>query len=146
MLFPDLGNALIPLTEDTPDNAGEWPANHTHGSILGCRGHLANHRAREGGKKKTLRCLLSLHVSRGACNEVWWRPYPTNLPPPPQHSPTPVHTYLICFFLNQGNFVTLVYAPPLQPQLWGTGLMWVCHITGTPGCSTPNIHNHHSLV
>ena len=29
-------------------------------------------------RKKTLWCLLSLHVS------TWWRPYPTNLPPPPQ--------------------------------------------------------------
>ena len=41
-------------------------------------------------RKKTLRCLLSLHVSRGACNEVLWRPCPTNLPPPPHnllHSP-----------------------------------------------------------
>ena len=52
MLFPDLGDALIPLTEDILDNVGYWPANHAHGSIPGCRGHLANYRAREGGKKK----------------------------------------------------------------------------------------------
>ena len=52
MLFPDLGDALIPLTEDTPDDVGEWPANHAHGSIPGCRGHLANYRTREGGKKE----------------------------------------------------------------------------------------------
>ena len=52
MLFPDLGDALISLTEDTPDDVGEWPANHAHGSLPGCRGHLANHRAREGGKKR----------------------------------------------------------------------------------------------
>ena len=62
MLFPDLGNALIPLTEDIPDDVGEWPANHAHGSIPGCRGHLANYRAREGGKKKKLK-TLSLCVS-----------------------------------------------------------------------------------
>ena len=52
MLFPDLDDALIPLTEDIPDNVGEWPANHSHGSKPGCRGHLANYRAREGGKEK----------------------------------------------------------------------------------------------
>ena len=23
-------------------------------------------------------------------------------------------------------------------------LMWVCHITRTPGCSTPSVHNQHS--
>ena len=39
---------------------------------------------RKKKKEKTLRCFLSLHVSRGVCNEVWWRPYPTNLPPPSQ--------------------------------------------------------------
>ena len=26
MLIPDLGSALVPLTEDTPDDVGEWPA------------------------------------------------------------------------------------------------------------------------
>ena len=49
MLFPDHGSALVPLTEDT---VGGWPANHAHGSLPGCRGHLANHVAREGGKGK----------------------------------------------------------------------------------------------
>ena len=33
-------------------------------------------------KEQTPRCLLSLHVACGVCNEVWWRPYTTNLPPP----------------------------------------------------------------
>ena len=37
---------------------------------------------RREGKRKTPRCLLSLHVACGVCNEVWWRPCPTNLPPP----------------------------------------------------------------
>ena len=57
MLFQDHGSALIPHTEDTQDKVGEWPANHAHSSLPGCRGRLANHRAREGGKGKTLRCL-----------------------------------------------------------------------------------------
>ena len=35
------------------------------------------------GREKTPKCLLSLHVACGVCNEVWWRPHPTNLPPPP---------------------------------------------------------------
>ena len=85
MLIPDLGSALIPLTEDTPDEVGGWPANHAHGSLPGCRGHLANYRAREGGKRKRSGVLrwVSAH---GVCNEVWWRPYPTNLPPPNQYS------------------------------------------------------------
>ena len=42
-------------------------------------------------KKKTLRCLLSLDVTHGVCNEVWWRPYPTNLPPPPITTDTSAH-------------------------------------------------------
>ena len=48
----DHGSALISHTEDTPDKVGEWPANHAHSSLPGCRRHLANHRAREGGKRK----------------------------------------------------------------------------------------------
>ena len=40
-----------------PDKVGEWPANHAHSSLPGCRGHLANHRAREGGKRKRFRSL-----------------------------------------------------------------------------------------
>ena len=52
VVFPDHGSALISLTEDTPDDVVEWPANHAHGSLPGCRRHLANHRAREGGKRK----------------------------------------------------------------------------------------------
>ena len=63
MLFPDHGSALIPNKEDTPDEVGEWPANHADSTLPGCRGHLANHRAREGGKGKTPWCLLSLHVN-----------------------------------------------------------------------------------
>ena len=62
MLFPDHGSALIPLTEDSPDEVGEWPANHARSSLTGCRGHLANHRAREGGKRNRLGSL-SLCVS-----------------------------------------------------------------------------------
>ena len=64
MLFPDLGGVRIPLTEDTPDNVGLWHANHAHGSIPGCRGHLANYRAREGGKE---RCSRLEHVHRAWC-------------------------------------------------------------------------------
>ena len=33
-------------------------------------------------KRQTLRCLLSLRVTHGVCNEVWWRPCPTILQPP----------------------------------------------------------------
>ena len=33
MLFPDHGSALIPNTEDTPDEVEEWPANHAHSSL-----------------------------------------------------------------------------------------------------------------
>ena len=53
MLFPDLGDALIPLTEGILDNVGSWQANHAHGSIPGCREHFANFRAREGNKRCT---------------------------------------------------------------------------------------------
>ena len=72
MLLPDLGDALIPLTEDTPDNVGEWPANHAHGSIPCPRQHTMLQRASrqlqgQGGREreKTVRCLLSLCVAYG---------------------------------------------------------------------------------
>ena len=52
MLIQDLGDALIPLTEGILDDVGEWLANHAHGSLTGCRGHLANQRDRVGGKEK----------------------------------------------------------------------------------------------
>ena len=50
-VFRDLGNASSPYTEDTPDEVREWPANHAPSSSPGCRGHLADHRAREGGEE-----------------------------------------------------------------------------------------------
>ena len=63
MLFPDRGNALISHTEHTPDEVGEGSANHAHCSLPGCRGHLANHRAREGGKRKKVAVVsLESHV------------------------------------------------------------------------------------
>ena len=33
-------------------------------------------------RKKSRTGVLSLGVTHGACNEVWWSPYPTNLRPP----------------------------------------------------------------
>ena len=40
----------------------------------------------------------------------------------------------------------LGYAALLTASAVGDkSLMWVCHITGTPGCSTANVHNQHSL-
>ena len=88
MLLPDDGSALIPLTEDTPDKVEEWPANHAHGSLPGCRRHLANHRAREGGKGKTLRCFetrCQRMVRAMKCGGV-----PTQ--PPVHHRQTPERT------------------------------------------------------
>ena len=44
------------------------------------------------------------------------------------------------------QLVTLIKRPPSQLQLWrDRSLMWVCHITGTPRCSTANVHNRHSF-
>ena len=49
-----------------------------------------------------------------------------------------------CF--AQCNHVTLGRRPPIQPSAVGDrSLMWPCHITGTPGCSTPKVDNQHSL-
>ena len=46
------------------------------------------------------------------------------------HCHTPALTH------SQGNLVTLGKRPPLQLSAVGDrSLMWVCHITGTPGCS-----------
>ena len=55
---------------------------------------------------------------------------------------TPEH-YFCC---AQCNIVTLGRRLPLQPSAVGNrSLMWPCHITGTPGCSTPKVDNQHSL-
>ena len=70
----------------------------------------------------------------GACNEVRWRPYPTNLPPPPHHRHQCGHVrdHLFCFSSRQLRY--LEYAAPLTASAVGDrSLMWVCHITGTPG-------------
>ena len=41
----------------------------------------------------------------------------------------------------------LGYAAPLAASAVGDrSLMWPCHITGTPRCSTAIVHNQHSLV
>ena len=37
-------------------------------------------------KKKSRTGVLSLGVMHGACNEVWWSSYPTNLRPPYQRT------------------------------------------------------------
>ena len=55
---------------------------------------------------------------------------------------TPVH----CFCCAQCNLVTLGIRLPIQPSAVGNrSSMWSYHITGTPGCSTPKVHNQHSL-
>ena len=46
------------------------------------------------------------------------------------HSSTPVLT------ISQGNLLPWRCGPPYSFQLGDRSLMWVCHITGTPGCST----------
>ena len=102
---------------DTPDNVERLPANHAHGSVTCCKGHLANYRGQGRGKRKDTEFFLSLHVAF-----VWWRPYPTNLTPPSHHclSPTPTckkHPLFVC----PKKLRYLGLRPPLQPQLWETG-------------------------
>ena len=55
MLFPDHGSALIPYTEDTPDEVGEWPAKHAHNSLEGNSPTTGPGRE---GKEKMLWCRL----------------------------------------------------------------------------------------
>ena len=70
---------------------------------------------------------LSQHVSTGACNEVWWRPYPTNLPPPPHHplldSPPslpdplpPPQLVCLCQCLRLCSFSLTSHPPPTHLQ------------------------------
>ena len=57
-----LGVGANVFTTNELKGKGKWPANHAHGSIPGCRGHLANYRASEGREKKRLN-ILSLCIS-----------------------------------------------------------------------------------
>ena len=76
--------------------------------------------------------LWACATARGVCNEVQWCPYTTSRQPSIHRCLTPALTHSQC------NLVTLGKRPPLQLSAVGDGsLMWVCHITGTPGCSTP---------
>ena len=76
--------------------------------------------------------------------------------------PTPVQTcarHLYCFPDSQlmrqlksqrrgttkANRYLGCAAPRTASAVGDKSLMWVCHITGTPGCSTANVHNQHSL-
>ena len=43
-------------SQRTPHDVEEWPANHAHGSLPGCRGHLANYRGQAGREKEKLWC------------------------------------------------------------------------------------------
>ena len=82
------------------------------------------------------------------------------------HRPTPVRTRLkspFCFLESRlmrhsshegecagadqpRQLCYLGYAAPLTASAVGDrSLMWVCHITGTPGCSTANVLIRHSL-
>ena len=73
---------------------------------------------------------LSMCTAHGVCNEVWCRPFPTNLPSPIHHSLTQALRHAQC------NNVTLGRRLPIQPSAVGNrSLMWPYHITGTPGCS-----------
>ena len=91
------------------------------------------------GKRKTLRCLLSLRVAYGCAMKCGGGPtQPTyhHHSITAQHQCAQVRDNLICF--AQGNFVTLGVRLPIQPSAVGDrSLMWPYHITGTPGCSTP---------
>ena len=156
-LFPDVGSALIPHTEDTPDKVGEGPANHAHHSLPGCRGHLANHRTKEGGKEKMRWCFETTcqHMVRATS------------PSQTETRADPYENLLFCFSdsrlmrqlksqrrtdkearaqISQGNLLLWVSGSSFAASAVGDrSLMWVCHITGTPGCSTANAPNWHSL-
>ena len=92
----------------------------------------------QGGRQRKM-LNLSMCTAHGVCNEVWCRPFPTNLPSPIHHCLTPARRHAQC------NIVTLGRRLPLQPSaVENRSLMWPYHITGTPGCSTSKVDNQHS--
>ena len=73
------------------------------------------------GKRKDTEVSLEPTCGIGVCNEVWWRPYPTNLPPPSHHSPTPTHT---CkrpphLFSHKATSLPWAYGPPYSLSCGG---------------------------
>ena len=57
MLFPDLGDALIPLTEDTPDDVGNGLPTMPTAAYLVAEGIPPTTGPGRDGKKRTLWCL-----------------------------------------------------------------------------------------
>ena len=147
MLFPDLGNALIPH-RGHPGQRGRMacqPCPRQLTLLQRASRQLQGQGGRE--KEKTLRSLLSLRVAYGCAMKCGGGPtQPTyhHLPITAQHQCTQVRDHLICF--AQGNFVTLGVRSLLTASALGDrSLMWAYHITGTPGCSTPKADKKHSL-
>ena len=80
-----------PLTEDTGQRGGMacQPCPRQHTWLQRASRQLQGQGERE--KEDTV-VSLEQACAHSVCNDVRWRPCPTNLPPPPHHSPTPVHT------------------------------------------------------
>ena len=140
MLIPDLGNALISLHRGHPGRRGRMACQPCPQQHTWLQRAPRQPQGQGGREKKTLRCLR-WKSAHGVCNEVWWRPFPTNLPPPNHHCQTPERTRVrTSFYFSDSRLtrhsshkgestgtgqprqlVTLMKWPPLQPQLWVTG-------------------------
>ena len=101
VLFPDLGDALLPLRERHPGQRG----------LIACQPfprqqtwlQRASRQLQGQGGRET-KDVLVLYVMYGAVNEVWCRPCPTNLQSPTHH----LH-----------NTTTLLLLCPMQPRYIG---------------------------
>ena len=114
MLIPDLGSALISLTEDTPDDVGEWPANHAHASIPGLQ-RASRQLEGQGGREKEKAQVFEpvrQHVVRAVKSG--------GAPSQPTYNHQTITDRHQC---GRSAKVTcyLDHAAPLQPQLWVTG-------------------------
>ena len=145
MLFPDLGDALLPLRERHPGQRGLMACQPFPRQQTWLQRASRQLQGQGGREEKTLRCLLSprVHiVCAMMCDGD-----PTNLHPSNHHCLTLVHTSKR---LPQ-------WLCPMQPRYIGhtasltasaegdKSLIWSYRISRTPGCSTPKVDHQHSL-
>ena len=155
MLFLDHGSALIPPHRGHPGRSGGMACQPCPRQLTWLQRASRQPQGHGGRERKNAQVFRDYVSTHGASNEVWWSPYPTNLQPPIHHRQTPertrVKTSSFVFLIrearaqiNQGNLLPWICGlPPYSFTAAGDrSLMWV---TGTPGCSTANAPNRHSL-
>ena len=87
-------------------------------------------------KKKTPKCLLSLHVACGVCNEVWCRPYPTAS----KYSSPRMNGLVKLVGLSRVQLE--IRAPKTYPETWDTCMCVLARTVTDSGGPAQSISGH----